>query len=109
MRIVVPLKAVPDLVEEIEFTPDGTGIDREYLAFVLNEWDDQALEEALLVKEVSGGEVIVAGLADDPDIDQLLYTALAKGADGAVKISGGAQEHPRPVRAARRLPGGEPR
>jgi len=92
VRIVVPLKAVPDLVEEIEFTPDGTGIDREYLAFVLNEWDDQALEEALLVKEVSGGEVIVAGLADDPDIDQLLYTALAKGADGAVKISGGAQD-----------------
>ena len=49
MRIVVPLKTVPDLVEEIEFTGEGTGIDREYLKFVLNEWDDQALEEALCV------------------------------------------------------------
>ncbi len=92
MRIVVPLKAVPDLVEEIEFTPDGTGIDREFLKFVLNEWDDQALEEALLVKEASGGEVVVVGLAEDPDIDQALFTALAKGADGAVKIGGGAED-----------------
>jgi electron transfer flavoprotein beta subunit len=92
VRIVVPLKAVPDLVEEIEFTPDGTGIDREYLKFVLNEWDDQALEEALLVKEACGGEVVAVGLAEDPDIDQALFTALAKGADGAVKISGGAED-----------------
>ena len=92
MRIVVPLKAVPDLVEEIEFTPDGTGIDREFLKFVLNEWDDQALEEALLIKEAAGGEVAAVGLADDPDIDQALYTALAKGADRAIKISGGAED-----------------
>ena len=47
MRIVVPMKAVPDLVEEIELTTDETGIDREYLTFVLSEWDAQALEEAL--------------------------------------------------------------
>ncbi len=92
VRIVVPLKAVPDLVEEIEFTPDGTGIDREFLKFVLNEWDDQALEEALLVKEAAGGEVVAVGLAEDPDIDQALYAALAKGADSAVKISGGAED-----------------
>jgi electron transfer flavoprotein beta subunit len=92
VRIAVPLKAVPDLVEEIEFTPDGTGIDREYLKFVLNEWDDQALEEALLVKEAAGGEVIVIGLGGDPDIDQSLFTALAKGADRAVRIGGTAAD-----------------
>ncbi|NKQ54381.1 electron transfer flavoprotein subunit beta/FixA family protein [Amycolatopsis sp. K13G38] len=89
MRIVVAMKAVPDLVEEIELTPDETGIDREYLKFVLNEWDDQALEEALLVKDATGAEVIAVGLAEDPDIEQALYTAIAKGADGAVKLSGG--------------------
>ncbi|HET9081187.1 MAG TPA: hypothetical protein VFO01_11825 [Trebonia sp.] len=87
MRIVVPMKAVPDLVEEIELTADETDIDREYLKFVLNEWDAQALEEALLVKDASGAEVVAVGLADDPDIDQALYTAIAKGADAAVKIS----------------------
>ncbi|WP_235022568.1 electron transfer flavoprotein subunit beta/FixA family protein [Amycolatopsis alkalitolerans] len=83
------MKAVPDLVEEIELTPDETGIDREYLKFVLNEWDDQALEEALLVKDATGAEVVAVGLADDPDMEQALYTAIAKGADGAVKLTGG--------------------
>ena len=87
MRIVVPMRAVPDLVEEIELTADETGIDREYLTFVLSEWDAQALEEALLLKDSSGAEVVAVGLADDPEIDQVLYTALAKGADAAVKIT----------------------
>lgn len=92
MRIVVPLKAVPDLVEEIELSDDGTDIDREYLKFVLNEWDDQALEEALLIKDAGGAEVVAVALADDPDIDQALYTAIAKGADSAVKIDRSADD-----------------
>ncbi|MHB1434163.1 MAG: electron transfer flavoprotein subunit beta/FixA family protein [Streptosporangiaceae bacterium] len=86
------MKAVPDLVEEIELTPDETDIDREYLKFVLSEWDAQALEEALLIKDASGAEVVAVGLASDPDIDQALYTALAKGADAAVRLSGGAPD-----------------
>jgi electron transfer flavoprotein beta subunit len=89
VRIVVPVKAVPDLVEEIELTADETGIDRDYLKFVVSEWDAQALEEALLVKDSSGADVVAVGLASDPDIDQVLYTALAKGADSAVKITDG--------------------
>ncbi len=92
MRIVVPLKAVPDLVEEIELSDDGTDIDREYLKFVLNEWDDQALEEALLIKDAGGAEVVAVALADDPDIEQALYTALAKGADAAVKLDRSAED-----------------
>ncbi len=92
MRIVVPLKAVPDLVEEIELSDDGTNIDREYLKFVLNEWDDQALEEALLIKDADGAEVVAVALADDPDIDQALYTAIAKGADAAVKLDRSADD-----------------
>ena len=105
MRIVVPVKAVPDLVEEIELNEDETGIDREYLTFVLGEWDSQALEEALLLKDASGAEVVAVGLADDPEIDQILYTALAKGADAAVKLanaSGAARSGPAGIRIAER-------
>lgn len=91
MRIVVLMKAVPDLVEEIELTADETGIDREFLKFVVSEWDAQALEEALLVKDAAGADVVAVGLASDPDIDQALYTALAKGADSAVKVTGGEE------------------
>lgn len=90
MRIVVPIKQVPDLVEELELNSDDTDLDREFLKFVVSEWDDQALEEALLVKEATGGEVVVVAF-DDPDVDMTLYTALAKGADRAVKLTGLAE------------------
>jgi electron transfer flavoprotein beta subunit len=92
LRIVVPIKAVPDLVEEIELTADETDIDREFLTFVVSEWDAQALEEALLIKDAVGAEVVAVGLASDPDIDQALYTGLAKGADAAVKVSRGSAD-----------------
>ena len=98
MRIVVPMKAVPDLVEEIEITPDESGIQREYLKFVLNEWDGQALEEALLIKDAAAAEVVAVGLSDDQEIDQILYTALAKGASSAVKlVSSGSGAQPAPI------------
>ena len=87
MRIVVPVKQTPDLVEELDLNDDATDVDREFLKFVLSEWDDQALEEALLVKEASGGEVIVVGFGD-PDVELSLSTALAKGADRAVNLTG---------------------
>lgn len=87
MRIVVPIKQTPDLVEELELNDDATDVDREFLKFVLSEWDDQAMEEALLVKEAGGGEVVVVGFGD-PDVELSLYTALAKGADRAVNLTG---------------------
>jgi electron transfer flavoprotein beta subunit len=87
MRIIVAMKQLPDLVEELEVDSSGTDLDREFVKFVPNEWDEQALEEALLVKEATGAEVVAVGL-DDPDIDQTLYTALARGADRVVKLTG---------------------
>ena len=87
MRIVVPIKQTPDLVEELELNSDETDVDREFLKFVLSEWDDQAMEEALLVKEAGGGEVVVVGFGD-PDVELSLATALAKGADRAVNLTG---------------------
>ena len=87
MRIVVPIKQTPDLAEDLDLNDDGTDVDREFLKFVLSEWDDQAIEEALLVKEAGGGEVVVVGFGD-PDVELSLYTALAKGADRAVNLTG---------------------
>ncbi len=87
MKIVVPLKQTVDLVEELELNDDGTDVEREYLTFKLNEWDEQALEEALLIKDAGGAEVTVVAL-DETDADQSLYGALAKGVDRAVKLSG---------------------
>lgn len=90
MKIVVPLKQVPDLVEDLDIDDNGTALDYEYLKMKLNEFDDHALEEALLLKEAGGGEVIAVAL-DGDEADKMLFTAMAKGADKAIKITGAAE------------------
>lgn len=108
MDIVVPMQQTVDLVEELELNDEGTDVEREYLKFVANEWDEQALEEALLLKESAGGSVTVIGV-DETDIDQTLYAALAKGADKAIKITGdfegGLTSHQRAAVLASQLEG----
>lgn len=86
MDSVVLLRPAPDPVEELELNDDGTDLDRDYLGYVLNEFDDHALEEAILLKEASGGSVTVLGLGSADEMEQILYTALAKGADEAIKL-----------------------
>lgn len=89
MKIAVLVKQVPDLVEELEVAGDGKSLAAGALKWKLNEFDDHALEEALLLKERGGAEVTVIA-ADGPEADKILYTALAKGADRALKIAGAA-------------------
>ena len=88
MKIIVLLKMVPDVVEELEVAADGKALDTEYLRLIANELDTQALEEALLLKEKHGGTITVVAL-DAPEVDDALFTALAKGADQAFKITDG--------------------
>lgn len=87
MDIVVVMKLVPDLVEELVVAADGRRIDRGATALKANEFDEQALEQGLLLKEAVGGE-LTAVAAETGDVDEMLYTALAKGATHAVKLSG---------------------
>jgi len=86
MNIIVAVKQVPDLVEELEINAEGTDLDPDVLSFVLNEFDDHALEEALLLKEEAGGTVTVVGVDTTGELNQALYTAIAKGADQAIAI-----------------------
>ncbi len=87
MKILVVLKMVPDVVEELEVSSDGRSLDLDLLRLIASERDDHALEQALLLKERHGGTVTVLAL-DAPEVDDALYTALAKGADRAIKITG---------------------
>ena len=85
MKILVVLKMVPDVVEELVLDPSGRSLDLDAIRMTLNGSDDDALEEALLLKERSGAAVtVVAG--DAPEVDDALFTALAKGADRAVRV-----------------------
>lgn len=86
MNIVVPLKQVPDLVEELEIDDSGKDLNREWLKYRMNEFDEHALEEALLLKEEHGGEVTAIALESE-DVEKSLFTAAAKGADRLIKIT----------------------
>lgn len=90
MKTLVLLKMVPDVVEELEIDAGGKTLDPERLRMILSESDDHALEEALLLKERYGGTVTAIAI-DAPELDNVLFSALAKGADRAVKITGAAQ------------------
>lgn len=87
MDVVVLIKQVPDPVEELEIDASGKSLDRNRLSYVLNEWDAQALEQALLLKERHGGGVTVLSL-DLGEPEEALFTAIAGGADRAIKLSG---------------------
>ncbi len=89
MKIVVPLKQVPDLVEDLEVDSSGKALDRSDIKFKLNEFDDHALEEALLLKENGTADEVVVMAVEGENVDKLLFTAIAKGADKAVKLTGG--------------------
>ena len=91
MKILVLMKMVPDIVEELEVAADGTSLDQEYLRFIVNERDDYALEQALLLKDRLGATVTVVA-PEAPEVDDVLYTALAKGADRVTKVSGIAED-----------------
>jgi electron transfer flavoprotein beta subunit len=86
MNIVVVVRQVPDLIEPLEVAPSGDALDLAAASFILNESDDHALEQALLLKEAHGGSVTVVAL-DFGEVDNTLYTAAAKGADRIVKIA----------------------
>jgi electron transfer flavoprotein beta subunit len=81
MKIAVLMRAVPDPVEELEI--DGNDLDRDFLGYILNEFDDHALEEGLLLKEETGGSLTAFAIGTADEVEQMLHTAIAKGADKA--------------------------
>ncbi|MFZ5910787.1 MAG: electron transfer flavoprotein subunit beta/FixA family protein [Chloroflexota bacterium] len=87
MKIVVPIKFVPDLVEELSIDASGAALDTTWLRLIINEFDDHAVEQAILLKERNGGQVIVTTIESE-GADDFLFTAAAKGADHLVKLTG---------------------
>jgi electron transfer flavoprotein beta subunit len=86
MKIVVCVKYVPDTAIKIKITPDEKGVELSDVAFIVNPYDEFAVEEALKIKEAHGGEVIVVSAGSEPATAGL-RTCLAMGADSAVLVS----------------------
>ena len=92
MDVIVCVKHVPETAEvEIAIDKSGKGIETEDLVFDINEWDDYALEEAVLLKERLGGSVTVVTVGSK-DADSTLRKCLARGADKAIRLTDKAFE-----------------
>ena len=86
MNVIVCLKQVPDTESVIKVKPDGSGIETEGLKYVINPYDEFAVEEALRTKEKLGGEVTIVCVGPDRAVESIRM-ALAMGADKAVHLN----------------------
>src|SRR4249919_176397 len=88
MNIAVAIRLMPKTGEELEIDESGTDIDRELIEMAINEFDDQALEEAVLIKDATGATVTAVGVRAE-GIEQALHVAYARGADRLVIVEAG--------------------
>ncbi len=84
MNIYVLLKKTFDTEDKIVVT-DGE-IEDDSAEFIINPYDEYAVEEAIVQRDEHGGEVTVVTVGDE-DSEKQLRTALAMGADKAVLIN----------------------
>ncbi len=86
MKVLVAVKRVPDPETTIRVKSDGSGIETDNIKYVINPFDEIALEEALRIKEKLGsGEVILVSIGVKAVREQL-RTGLAMGADRAISV-----------------------
>ncbi len=87
MKVFVCIKQVPDTETKIKIKSDGSGIDTAGIKWVMNPYDEFAVEEAVKMRE--GGkatQVVVFSVGPKARVSETLRTALAMGADEAVVI-----------------------
>jgi len=86
MKIAVCIKRVPDSETRVKIAADGKSLDEAGVKFILNPYDEFAVEEALRRKEKAGaGEVVVVALGPAA-AQETIRTALAMGADRGILL-----------------------
>ncbi len=85
MKIIVPVKQVPE-VAEVKINPETGTLIRDGVPSILNPFDEYAVEAAIQLKETFGGEVTIITMGPPQAVDAL-YKALAMGADRAVHMT----------------------
>jgi electron transfer flavoprotein alpha subunit len=84
MRLIVCIKQVPE-VAEIKFNPETNTIVREGVPNVVNPFDRRALAEAIRLRDLCGGEVVVVTMGP-PQAREALVDCLGAGADRAIHL-----------------------
>lgn len=87
MNICVCIKQVPDTETKIKITPDGAAIDTTGIKWVMNPYDEFAVEEALKIREGRGQGTVTVISVGPARVADALRTALAMGADEAIQVT----------------------
>lgn len=85
MKIAVCVSHVPDTATKIKIGGDNKSIDPTDVTYIINPYDEIAIEEALKTKEKVGGEVVAISLGRDANKDSI-KKALAMGVDSGVLL-----------------------
>jgi electron transfer flavoprotein beta subunit len=85
MRVVVCCKAVPGGVNKVTLDESKGTVEYESFSLLMNECDEYALDAALVWKKEQGADVTVLTMGSIRSQD-ILYLALAKGADRAFRL-----------------------
>ena len=88
MNIIVCVKRVPDSESRVVIAGDKVSIDTQGTKYVLNPYDEFAVEEALKLKEAAGDGTVTVMTLGGEESKETLRTALAMGADQAVLLKG---------------------
>jgi electron transfer flavoprotein beta subunit len=93
MKIVVLVKQTPDTETRIKLSGDNKSVESGDTKYIINPYDEFAIEEALKIKEKLGaGEVVIASFGDDKT-KELIVKGLAMGADRGLLISNAGLEN----------------
>ncbi len=85
MKIAVCVSHVPDTAAKIVIGADGKSIDPNGVTYIINPYDEFAIEEALKTKEKLGGETVVITLGGETS-KETIRKSLAMGIDSAVLL-----------------------
>jgi len=101
VKILVTVKRVPDPETQLKINAEGTGFATDNVKWVVNPFDEIAVEEALRIKEKNAGsEVVLVSIGPKASQEQL-RTGLAMGADRAILVV--SDENLEPLAVARVL------
>ena len=86
MKLLVTVKRVIDYNVQIRVKADGSGVEKDNVKMSMNPPDENAVEEALRIKEAGKADEIIILTIGNDKAQETIRTALAMGADRGIHI-----------------------
>ena len=94
MKIIVPVKRVVDYNVKVRVRSDGSGVETANLRMSMNPFDENAIEEAVRLKEAGVATEVIAVSCGVAACQETIRSALAIGADRGILVETGVELQP---------------